>query len=82
MPECDIESIYDEFDGQKLIVIRWNLDSYLPQKGEKVSRKDRLNALKELIVKVLANPPDELYTFTICIITLIMSYSLKIFHMN
>jgi hypothetical protein len=60
---CDekrISDCYDEFNSKKLIVIRWNPDSYIVTKGKKLTMKERLIKLKELILEVLKTPPDEL----------------------
>lgn len=58
---CDekrISDCFDEFNGQKLIVIRWNPDTY--KSSKKLTIEERLIKLKELILEVLINPPEEL----------------------
>ena len=59
--EKRISDCYNEFIGKKYIVIRWNPDKYNPPKNNKMkNRKERLKILKELIKKVLKNPPKEM----------------------
>jgi hypothetical protein len=55
--ECDekrISDIYDEFPGNKHIVIRWNPDKYEIE-GKMMNRRDRLTFLSEVIKKVQVN---------------------------
>lgn len=61
---CDekrISDIYDEFPGQKYIVIRWNPDKYkVPQGKPKLNRAERLEALLACMEETLENPPEEM----------------------
>jgi hypothetical protein len=61
---CDekrISDCFDELDGKQLIVIRWNPHTYEIAKGEKrKTRQQRLDALKNLILNILQNPPDDM----------------------
>lgn len=61
---CDekrITDIHEEFDpGMKLIVIRWNPDTFRHPKGtqyNKIKREDRLRLLVKLFKAVQLNPP-------------------------
>lgn len=59
---CDekrISDSYDEFSGKKLVVIRWNPDSYKSDTA-KVLFKDRLKSLKDLVLSIIETPPTEL----------------------
>ena len=47
-------------DGQKLVVIRWNPDAYVCKKGMRKNQTKRMEALKDHIIKVINNPPEEL----------------------
>jgi hypothetical protein len=64
---CDENRIIDisaEFDTN-LVVIRWNPDKYKTNNGaDIVLLEDRLIGLKNLIIKILANPPtDPIYCY-------------------
>jgi len=59
--EKRISDGYDEFNGQHMVVIRFNPDSYTPPEGiQRLKRRERLNKLKQLINDVLCNPPTSL----------------------
>lgn len=62
-PECELARIsncYDEFPGKKYVVIRWNPHSYtIKGKICKKSIEERRQRLKELILHILADPPEE-----------------------
>ncbi|MDC3333005.1 hypothetical protein OAV62_02075 [bacterium] len=61
--ERRISDAYDEFDGQKLIVIRWNPDKYKCTGGMKC-RSERLRELANLVKEILDDPPiDPIYIY-------------------
>lgn len=65
--KCDENRIIDlsvEFNTN-LVVIRWNPDKYITKNSANmVLFKDRLIGLKNLIIKILANPPtDPIYCY-------------------
>ena len=51
-----ISDLFDEFEGRKLVVIRWNPDKY---RGGSESRAVRMKACVALMRSVLARPPQE-----------------------
>lgn len=62
---CDeqrISALYDEFPGNKYIVIRWNPDKYkCPENKTKITlQKDKLKMLLMCIEKVMEKPPEQM----------------------
>ena len=61
---CDenrISEIYDEIDGKKLVVIRWNPDNYkVPDGYTKKNRKERLELMVKFKKHVRKNPPSDI----------------------
>lgn len=47
--EKRISEIYDEFCGKNYIIIRWNPDNYIPVVGMKLTRKERLQLLLDVM---------------------------------
>jgi hypothetical protein len=61
---CDekrISDAYDEFSGKQLVVVRFNTDWYeTPDKSPRKILQDRLEILKNLILRLLTTRPTDL----------------------
>ena len=54
--EARLTEIFDEFENvERFVVVRWNPHAF---EGGKVSKKDRLNALLNLLKNICESPPD------------------------
>lgn len=80
---CDekrISSLYDEFPGNKYVVIRWNPDNYkCPENKTKITlQKDKLDLLLMCMKKIIEKPPNHI----ICIIYMFYDMNNKLLSRN